>query len=258
MRRALLHLVDRSGVVLNAEIHAACEKAFTRVVLDLPNFDQALIADWAEELAAEMDLKGEAIQFPKRYAYMALRGRVRDWFRTGAGRAELRGIGPDLEAIPGDTKSFTEQTEREILFEQILPEHSERDRYSRSVTKRAIYGSSCSVLGCEVFGCSQAMQRMKDWVSAVLNDRRHKAENGPGVSGCHIARGMAVNRELIKDFLRESFPNPERKGCPDEDVLQALAEDRMTPNDPALLHVGTCSECYREYLHFDVSLRNHN
>lgn len=58
-----------------------------------------------------------------------------------------------------------------------------------------------------------------------------------------------MNRELIKDFLRESFPNPERKGCPDEDVLQALAEDRITPNDPALLHVGSCSECYREYLH---------
>ncbi len=58
-----------------------------------------------------------------------------------------------------------------------------------------------------------------------------------------------MNRELIKDFLRESFPNPERKGCPEEDVLQALAEDRIAPNDPALLHVGSCSECYREYLH---------
>ena len=58
-----------------------------------------------------------------------------------------------------------------------------------------------------------------------------------------------MNRELIKDFLRDSFPNPERKNCPDEDVLQALAEDRVTPNDPALLHVGSCSECYREYLH---------
>ena len=58
-----------------------------------------------------------------------------------------------------------------------------------------------------------------------------------------------MNRELMKDFLRERFPNPERKGCPDEDVLQALAEDRIAPNDPALLHVGSCSECYTEYLH---------
>ncbi len=58
-----------------------------------------------------------------------------------------------------------------------------------------------------------------------------------------------MNRELMKDYLLQSFPNPERKGCPDEDVLQALAEDRVASNDAALLHVGSCSECYREYLH---------
>ena len=72
-----------------------------------------------------------------------------------------------------------------------------------------------------------------------------------------------MNRELMKDFLREQFPNPERKGCPDEDVLQALAEDRITPNDPALLHVGSCSECYTEYLHLrreieEERLKNHS
>jgi hypothetical protein len=54
----------------------------------------------------------------------------------------------------------------------------------------------------------------------------------------------------MKDFLRESFPNPERKGCPDEGILQALAEDRLQPGEEVLLHVGSCSECYREYLHF--------
>ena len=72
-----------------------------------------------------------------------------------------------------------------------------------------------------------------------------------------------MNRELMKDFLRESFPNPERKGCPDEDVLQALAEDRIAPNDPTLLHVGSCSECYTDYLHLrreieEERLKNHS
>ena len=58
-----------------------------------------------------------------------------------------------------------------------------------------------------------------------------------------------MNRELMKEFLRGGFPNPERKGCPEEGILQALAEDRISPNDPILLHVGSCSECYSEYLH---------
>jgi hypothetical protein len=59
-----------------------------------------------------------------------------------------------------------------------------------------------------------------------------------------------LNDDLMKDFLLEAFPNPERKGCPDEDTIQAIAEDRLPANHPALLHVGSCSECYAEYLNF--------
>ena len=128
MHRAHLHPIDSEGVILNADIHAACETAFKRAVLDFPYFDQALIADWAEEVAVAMGECGEAIQFPKRYAYMALRGKIRDWFRTGPGRVELKGIGPDLEEVAGLSESFTDQTERKVLFEHIHPELSERDR----------------------------------------------------------------------------------------------------------------------------------
>lgn len=78
MYRAHLHLIDSGGVVLSADIQAACETAFNRVVRDFPDFDQALIADWAEEVAASMHESGESIQFPRRYAYMALRGKIRD------------------------------------------------------------------------------------------------------------------------------------------------------------------------------------
>ncbi len=51
----------------------------------------------------------------------------------------------------------------------------------------------------------------------------------------------------MKDFLLEAFPNPERKGCPDDETLKALAEDRLLANDPARLHLGSCSECFAEY-----------
>jgi hypothetical protein len=54
----------------------------------------------------------------------------------------------------------------------------------------------------------------------------------------------------MKDFLLEAFPNPERKGCPDENTLKALAEDRLPANDPVRLHLGSCSECYAEYRHY--------
>ena len=54
----------------------------------------------------------------------------------------------------------------------------------------------------------------------------------------------------MKDFLLETFPNPERKGCPDDKTIQALAEDRLSADDSARLHVGSCSECYAEYRHY--------
>jgi hypothetical protein len=59
-----------------------------------------------------------------------------------------------------------------------------------------------------------------------------------------------LNDDLLNDFLLESFPNPERKGCPDDETLKAYAEDRLPPGNPVLPHISSCSECYREYLHY--------
>ena len=59
-----------------------------------------------------------------------------------------------------------------------------------------------------------------------------------------------MNPDLMKDFLLETFPNPERKGCPDDKTIEALAEDRLPAEHPARLHVGSCSECYAEYRHY--------
>jgi len=59
-----------------------------------------------------------------------------------------------------------------------------------------------------------------------------------------------LNQDLMKDFLLETFPNPERKGCPDDKTIQALAEDRLPADDSVRLHVGSCSECYAEYRHY--------
>ena len=59
-----------------------------------------------------------------------------------------------------------------------------------------------------------------------------------------------MNDDLLNDFFLEAFPNPERKGCPDEETLRAFAEDRLPPGDPTLRHVSSCSECYAEYKHY--------
>lgn len=62
----------------------------------------------------------------------------------------------------------------------------------------------------------------------------------------------------MNEFLLEAFPNPERKGCPDEGALKALAEGRIPSNDLVGLHVGSCSECYAEYRHYRLDWNESN
>ena len=54
--------------------------------------------------------------------------------------------------------------------------------------------------------------------------------------------------------MLEAFPNPERKGCPDEETLKALAERRLPLNNPAMVHVASCSECYAEYRNYRLDM----
>ena len=54
----------------------------------------------------------------------------------------------------------------------------------------------------------------------------------------------------LEEYLLEAFPNPDRKGCPTEEALQAAAEERLPPPNFARRHVASCSECYGEYLNF--------
>lgn len=191
MQRAHLHLIDSSGVVLNADIKAACEKAFKRVVLDFPNFDQALIADWAEEVAVAMQDRMETIRFPGQYAFRALKGRVRDWSRTGPGLVELKGIGPDLEDVAGQTESFIDQADRKRLLEQVLPSLNERDRVilylllnGKSTTAIATF------LNVSYDAAAKAMQRMKDRVSVILEGTRHKVGTAPESRELRKTRGI--------------------------------------------------------------------
>ena len=56
-----------------------------------------------------------------------------------------------------------------------------------------------------------------------------------------------MNREVIRDFFLRGNPNPKREGCPGEATLKAIAENTLPPNDPARLHLASCSPCFVEF-----------
>jgi hypothetical protein len=60
-------------------------------------------------------------------------------------------------------------------------------------------------------------------------------------------------KKRFQDSILENYPNPERKGCPGDAVLRALAARPPDPSierDPNWHHLTHCSECYREFLGF--------
>jgi len=69
-----------------------------------------------------------------------------------------------------------------------------------------------------------------------------------------------LQRRLQEEILSK-YPNPERKGCPRELVLKALASrpfDESMEGDPNWEHVTHCSECYREFLGFRSAITQRN
>jgi hypothetical protein len=54
---------------------------------------------------------------------------------------------------------------------------------------------------------------------------------------------------LLDRELAEGFPNPNRVGCPDSEILQRLARHQIPiPEiDPWIDHLGSCSECFADF-----------
>jgi hypothetical protein len=66
-------------------------------------------------------------------------------------------------------------------------------------------------------------------------------------------------KKQLQDSILRDYPNPERKGCPGDTVLRALAGsplEQAVEDDPHWHHITHCSECYREFLAFNNALRS--
>jgi len=56
-----------------------------------------------------------------------------------------------------------------------------------------------------------------------------------------------VENDPIEELLLRAYPNPERKGCPSSEVIRALANKAVPPDDPAWQHIWKCSPCFVQF-----------
>jgi DNA-directed RNA polymerase specialized sigma24 family protein len=179
MIRAQLHLVDGNGIAVGSDIEKAIEHSFRWVVRDYPQIDPALIANWAEDLARSMQGREISVSSPLRYAYTALKGRVRDWMRSGAAQEQLAGVGQDLERIGGLGGSFQTSADRKILFEQLKATLNERDRYILVLLLQdnTSPATIADALGTTYPAAAKAIQRLKERIAVTLNAGARKIDD---------------------------------------------------------------------------------
>jgi hypothetical protein len=56
--------------------------------------------------------------------------------------------------------------------------------------------------------------------------------------------------DAMDELFARANPNPERKGCPTDEILRALAKRERPITDPAYEHLAQCSPCYRIFRRF--------
>lgn len=51
----------------------------------------------------------------------------------------------------------------------------------------------------------------------------------------------------IEELRLHAYPTPERKGCPDSDVIRAMANREVPHGEPRWEHIWHCSPCFAEF-----------
>jgi hypothetical protein len=170
MARTLLHLVDGDGKDLAAATRDAVKHAYQWALAEFPNLDQAAVAGWAEDLGKAMAAHPGHIEFPRRYATSALRGKILGWFRRHPGKEIAVGVGPELEQWVGIDPKAQITMERTVLFEQLETKLNERDRQILVLLLQDITSPRdvAAALGTNYAEAAKAIQRVKERIAAIL------------------------------------------------------------------------------------------
>jgi DNA-directed RNA polymerase specialized sigma24 family protein len=184
MRSPYLHFIDTNGDAVSPAIKSAVEAAFRWALTEYPDIDSALLANFAERLAKNMQANIDSITSIRRYAYAGMHGKVRDWLKNKTPKEITVGLGQDLDGYAGVTASFQGAVDRAILFEQLRSKLSARDRYILVllVQQNATPTDVAAGLGISYSAATKAIQRVRERIATALDIAKSKKDLAPGMS----------------------------------------------------------------------------
>ena len=69
-----------------------------------------------------------------------------------------------------------------------------------------------------------------------------------------MRRGFKRAGGPFEEVFLNAYPNPDRIGCPDSEVLRGLASKKLPISNPARMHIVRCSPCFREFRGFEKQI----
>ncbi len=171
-----LHLVDAEGSEVLPSIKAGVESAFAWTVNTYPNLDPAVLAEWAEEIGCAMQRNTNTHATPRRYAYAAMHGRVRDYLKTGASRETPEGSSSELEKWAGVDDEVQTRIDRRIFFQELTTKLDGRDQEILVLLLQDITSASSvgKALGISEAAAAKAIQRLKIRIASFVGSSKTK------------------------------------------------------------------------------------
>jgi hypothetical protein len=62
-------------------------------------------------------------------------------------------------------------------------------------------------------------------------------------------------KNAVQQAILQNFPNPERKGCPGDEIVREVAARRDLIEDATWQHITHCSPCYATFLEYKNEIR---
>lgn len=166
---ALLHLVDENGQPAHPSIQAAVEAAFRWASREYRKFDPALLAGMAESVALAMSRRFELIEFPRRYAFTALTGKLHEWYRAHP-TVEVVLEPTELEQLGGSSKEAISAANLSLLFVEVKSKLSERDRQILALMEQDLANPNdiAQAFNISYKAAAKALQRARERIRSII------------------------------------------------------------------------------------------
>jgi hypothetical protein len=190
MAAILLHLVDEHDQPVPLQVRLAVETAHRWALHEYQHFDRAVLAGMAESVAVAMCRRLEQIEFPRRYAFTALTGKLQEWYRAHPA-IEILMDPAEVEHLTGDKSKSTSAADLNVLFSQIKARLSERDRQILVLLEQDLGPKEIAkAFNISYLAAAKAIQRARERMAAILSGTG--SESNEDDKKCHDPEHLAL------------------------------------------------------------------